>query len=91
MKPVMLPPGCARFAAKPLPIGSDMPANTIGIVFVSRARAPIAGVVTPKSELLKSVRSLFRAGNGPYVSKAAGSHPAAKAPFRVRKSGLRAC
>src|SRR6185295_14283212 len=25
MKPVMLPPGCAGFAAKPLPIGSDTP------------------------------------------------------------------
>src|SRR6516225_68799 len=36
MKPVMLLPGCARFAAKPLPIGSDTPANTIGIVLVSR-------------------------------------------------------
>jgi hypothetical protein len=33
MKPVMLPPGCARFAAKPLPIGSDTPVNTIEIVF----------------------------------------------------------
>ena len=27
-KPVMLPPGCARFAAKPLPIGSDTVTNT---------------------------------------------------------------
>src|SRR6516164_7644966 len=48
VKPVMLPPGCARFAAKPLPIGSVTDANTIGIVFVSRARAAITGVVTPK-------------------------------------------
>src|SRR6516165_6496191 len=38
-KPVMLPPGCARFVAKPLPIGSDTDVNTIGIVLVSRARA----------------------------------------------------
>src|ERR1700740_963144 len=38
-KPVMLPPGCPGFAAKPLPIGSDTPANTIGIVLVSRACA----------------------------------------------------
>src|SRR5215469_16418152 len=30
MKPVMLPPGCARFETKPPPIGSDTPANTIG-------------------------------------------------------------
>src|SRR4249920_183111 len=34
MKPVMLPPGCAIFAAKPLPIGSDTPVNTMGIVLV---------------------------------------------------------
>src|SRR6516165_11544481 len=44
-KPVVLPPGCARFAAKPLPIGSDTPTNTIEIVFVSRARAATTGVV----------------------------------------------
>ena len=44
----MLPPGCANFAAKPLPIGSDTDVNTMGIVRVSRARAPITGVVTPK-------------------------------------------
>jgi hypothetical protein len=31
---VMLPPGCAIFAAKPLPIGSDTPVNTMGIVLV---------------------------------------------------------
>jgi len=36
-------------AAKPPPIGSARIANTIGIVRVSRARAPITGVVTPKS------------------------------------------
>jgi len=35
-------------AAKPPPIGSARIANTIGIVRVSRARAPITGVVTPK-------------------------------------------
>ena len=45
VKPVMLPPGCARFAAKPLPIGSVTPANTMGIVRVSRASTPIAGVL----------------------------------------------
>src|SRR6266853_2542977 len=62
MKPVMLPPGCARFAAKPLPIGSDTPANTIGIVFVSRARAPTTGVVTPKIALgRRSTSSLAKA------------------------------
>ena len=57
MKPVTLPPGCARFATKPL--GSDTPANTIGIVLVSRARAPIAGVVTPKIALGRRSTSSF--------------------------------
>src|SRR6516162_8582886 len=61
MKPVMLPPGCARFAAKPLPIGSDTPANTIGIVFVSRARAPVTGVVTPKIALGRRSTSCYAA------------------------------
>src|SRR5258706_12033358 len=62
MKPVMLPPGCAMFAAKPLPIGSDTPANTIGIVFVSRARAPITGVVAPKIALGCRSTSSFASG-----------------------------
>src|SRR5262249_52547654 len=59
MKPVMLPPGCARFAAKPLPIGSDTPANTIGIVFVKRARAWITGGVTAKIALGRRSTSSF--------------------------------
>src|SRR5437764_12938282 len=59
IKPVMLPPGCTRFAAKPLAIGSDTPANTIGIVFVSRARAPTTGVVTPKIALGRRSTSSF--------------------------------
>ena len=45
VKPVMLPPGCATLAAKPLPTGSDTTANTIGIVRVSLARASVTGVV----------------------------------------------
>src|ERR1700730_7926375 len=48
VKPVMLPPGCAKLALKPLPIGSDTTANTIGIVRVSRVSAPVTDVVTPK-------------------------------------------
>jgi hypothetical protein len=47
-KLVMLPPGCARLAAKPPPIGSARSANTIGIVCVSRARALTTGVLRPK-------------------------------------------
>src|ERR1700730_5950966 len=59
MKPVMLPPGCAIFAAKPLPTGSDTPVNTMGIVLVSRARAAITGVVTPKIALGRRPTSPF--------------------------------
>ena len=47
MKPVMLPPGFAKLATNPLPIGSDAP-NTIGIVLVSACSAAVAGVVTVK-------------------------------------------
>src|SRR4030095_13503068 len=32
MKPVTLPPGCGKLATKPLPIGSDTAAKTIGRV-----------------------------------------------------------
>src|SRR5215472_14530984 len=39
VKPVMLPPGRARLAAKPLAIGSPTFTNTMGIIRVSRARA----------------------------------------------------
>ena len=48
VKPVMLPPGCARLEVKPLPIGSATTANTIGIVRVSRARAAVASVGTAR-------------------------------------------
>src|ERR1700722_14385623 len=41
----MLPPGCARLETKPLPIGSDTQANTIGIVRVSACNAAVAGVL----------------------------------------------
>ena len=37
MKPVVFPPGFARVATKPLPIGSDTDANTIGIVSARQA------------------------------------------------------
>src|SRR5262249_26951640 len=58
-KPVMLPPGCARLAAKPLPMGSDTDVNTIEIVLVSRARAPTTGVVEPKMALGRRSTSSF--------------------------------
>src|SRR5215813_5534421 len=45
VKPVILPPGRARLAVKPLAIGSDTCTNTIGIACVSRASAPITDVV----------------------------------------------
>ena len=43
--PVMLPPECAKLAAKPKPIGSATYTNTTGIIGVSWARALITGVV----------------------------------------------
>ena len=45
LKPVILPPGWARLAPKPAPIGSATVTNTIGIVGVSWARALVTDVV----------------------------------------------
>ena len=59
VKPVMLPPGRARLAAKPLPIGSATTANTIGIVRVSRASAPVTGVVTTEDRVGSQIDQLF--------------------------------
>jgi hypothetical protein len=40
VRPVALPPGRARLAAWPLPIGSAWLAKTMGIVEVARLAAP---------------------------------------------------
>ena len=45
VKPVRLPPGRDKLAAKPLPTGSATPTNTIGISPVSCCSARTAGVV----------------------------------------------
>ena len=67
--PVMLPPECAKLAAKPKPIGSATYTNTTGIIGVSWARALITGVVltedrvgsqVPVGRSLKSAVSAFR-------------------------------
>jgi hypothetical protein len=44
-KPVVLPPGLARLATKPLPTGSSTLANTIGIVRVACNNAAKAGAL----------------------------------------------
>ena len=44
VRPVRLPPGRARFAMKPEPIGSLTKTNTIGIARVSRWNAAVIGV-----------------------------------------------
>jgi hypothetical protein len=43
LKPVRLPPGRARLVTKPPPIGSPMPAKTIGIVEVAFFAASAEG------------------------------------------------
>ena len=43
-KPVTLPPGRARPATKPLPTGSEICVNTIGMVLVSRRTSANAGL-----------------------------------------------
>ena len=49
MKPVTLPPGCARLATNPLPTGSDTTMNTRGIVRVCCSRAAVAIVVCARA------------------------------------------
>src|SRR3954462_4970452 len=46
--PVRFPPGRARLATKPTPTGSEIPVNTIGIVWVSFRRAAKIGVLFQK-------------------------------------------
>jgi hypothetical protein len=59
--PVVLPPGRAMLAAKPLPTGSDTPTNTIGMVPVSRSSAAVAGVELPTSTSgCKAINSLAK-------------------------------
>ncbi len=48
VNPVILPPGCAKFATKPLPIGSETVVNTIGMVRVSDLSTAVAGVERAK-------------------------------------------
>src|SRR5262249_46956944 len=52
-KPVILPPGCARLATTPAPVGSDTWTNMIGVVRVSFCNALVAGVVFAKMKLLR--------------------------------------
>lgn len=45
VKPVALPPGRATLLAKPSPTGSDTTARTIGMEFLLRINATVAGVL----------------------------------------------
>src|SRR6516225_1362342 len=69
--PVRLPPGCARFAAKPDPIGSETPRNTIGIVLVWRCNAAVTGVDTARMTSGCSATSSFASGSYRPASAAA--------------------
>jgi hypothetical protein len=48
VRPVTFPPGCARLATSPAPIGSETLVTTIGIVVVALFAASAAGVLTAK-------------------------------------------
>ena len=54
LKPVTLPPGCAKLATKPLPTGSATVANTMGMVRVCCISARVVGVTC---ERIRSGRS----------------------------------
>ena len=45
VNPVMFPPGRARFVMKPVPMGSEICTNTIGMVSVSLRNTMTDGVV----------------------------------------------
>jgi hypothetical protein len=45
VKPVRLPPGCAKFDTRPWPTGSVTCVNTIGIAWRCSCRAAITGVL----------------------------------------------
>src|SRR5690348_8675895 len=59
VKPVMLPPGCERFAAKPAPIGSVTPANTMGIVRVLPGKHADRGCALTKDRVGPQIDQLF--------------------------------
>src|SRR3974377_20598 len=44
VNPVTFPPGCAKLATKPSPIGSDIDTNTIGMLRVSPRRVITTGL-----------------------------------------------
>ena len=71
-KPVMLPPGRARLAARPSCTGSPTAAKTIGIVVVARFAASAASVPPAVTMIstLRATSSAARAGNRSSLSSA---------------------
>ena len=57
--PVILPPGRGRLATKPEPIGSATPANTIGIVLLSRCSAVTISVAVCEDRVWLEGDQLF--------------------------------
>ena len=49
VKPVLLPPGCARLATRPLPTGSIVNTNTIGMVRLACCKSPTIELAVPTS------------------------------------------
>ena len=58
VKPVMSPPGCAKFSTSLLPIGPGTTTSTMGMVVVARCAASAAGGVTAtRTSTLEPARS----------------------------------
>ena len=68
--PVMLPPGRARLATRPLPTGSSTPTITMGIVVVASLAASAAGVAYSADVPWRRTNSAARAGNRSYCPAA---------------------
>ena len=69
-KPVIFPPGCARFATKPPPTGSDTVVKTIGMVCVARRSIAAAGfaqttIISGASAISSSVPTRIRSASWP--------------------------
>ena len=51
MKPVALPPGCARLSTKPAPTGSTVDVNTMGTLLVACSNGPVVVPATRNNDV----------------------------------------
>ena len=99
VKPVALPPGCARLWTKPAPTGSGVSVNTIGTVWVSFSNGPTtepplarmtSGASAKSSAAYLRMRSASPAAQRVSMRRLPGTaQPACRSP--CRNAPMRAC